>query len=989
MALTVEELQIRLGCDATEAQEVLNKMDATVKAYTEKFQKYFQTKTGKAKPLDDLAKEVDTGVKNIESKMKRLKEAMDFTPKSSKGSGEFVRYGKGPWDKNYFKNSEAFQTTFGKSIANQELLTLGAEAWGRLGEAIEKVGDISAAARMKMSDAVRDVKEKARAYSNNVRDYGSDSKTARKSEEAFKKAIVAADKYTQQLNKVIAKEQEAAQAKAASDAQERAAVIARMAMLQAEERLRQQRIAATTAAIQADTPASRVLGPTGGEMFTALRESASLVFGSIKGRVADTFSFLKAEISESAAIMKGDFAVAGAILSAPFKAAIFAGKGLFSVLKAGTNVVQRIGGAMKKAFQASLLGRFIKRLGTVMMRMAAMALIRGVINGVKKGLEELAKTSESSAKAMNTIKAAGGSIKMALGAAVMPIVKALAPLFVNLAAAISSAANAIARFLAVITGQGTYTAVNFSSALDDVSSSAGGAGKAVKGALAAFDELNVIGNKGGGGGGGSSGVESSLSTVEDLKAFSALATAIRDQIEDGDWEGVGRVIAAKLNEGIKHWNAAEAARSLSDKIKNVLDIAIGFTETFDAFELGAKIREWFENIDWGGIASRVSELFGALFGGLSAFFGGLLFPEGELTLEGFLDGLKNFATNFIPWIKEHIFTPFIEGFKKAFGIHSPAEEMMEPGQMVGQGILEGIAQAFQNIDTIFEGFGDIITASLGIGAEYVRAFFETLIEFISSRGTIISGNVEKFILNLKAGILDGIADMVDRLSEGSIGRLLQLIGVDLGNAAQSLRDKAAAARDSIGEIDEKIADAQDRASSGFNISANVNTSAVETLTKKINDAKTAISNTASTVGTLKDNINGLPTSKTTAITVKVNAAAGTSTNNAAVHVNNPNFNLEVTLANGGLAYGLTPAIIGEYAGARSNPEVVAPLSDLLGILTKANVGSSDSKATEEQNRLLEEQNRLLRVIAQKELKLSPSAALGQVVARSSQLYART
>lgn len=38
------------------------------------------------------------------------------------------------------------------------------------------------------------------------------------------------------------------------------------------------------------------------------------------------------------------------------------------------------------------------------------------------------------------------------------------------------------------------------------------------------------------------------------------------------------------------------------------------------------------------------------------------------------------------------------------------------------------------------------------------------------------------------------------------------------------------------------------------------------------------------------------------------------------------------LADGGLAYGMTSAVVGEYAGAKSNPEVIAPLSKLQGML---------------------------------------------------------
>jgi hypothetical protein len=43
------------------------------------------------------------------------------------------------------------------------------------------------------------------------------------------------------------------------------------------------------------------------------------------------------------------------------------------------------------------------------------------------------------------------------------------------------------------------------------------------------------------------------------------------------------------------------------------------------------------------------------------------------------------------------------------------------------------------------------------------------------------------------------------------------------------------------------------------------------------------------------------------------------------------------MANGAIAYGPTPALVGEYAGARTNPEVIAPLSDLTKILMNVGV----------------------------------------------------
>lgn len=64
------------------------------------------------------------------------------------------------------------------------------------------------------------------------------------------------------------------------------------------------------------------------------------------------------------------------------------------------------------------------------------------------------------------------------------------------------------------------------------------------------------------------------------------------------------------------------------------------------------------------------------------------------------------------------------------------------------------------------------------------------------------------------------------------------------------------------------------------------------------------------------------------------------------------------LASGGIAYGETMAVVGEYANARSNPEVVAPLDKLQELM------STTSGTTQEE--LLREQNELLRAILDKD-----------------------
>ena len=85
-------------------------------------------------------------------------------------------------------------------------------------------------------------------------------------------------------------------------------------------------------------------------------------------------------------------------------------------------------------------------------------------------------------------------------------------------------------------------------------------------------------------------------------------------------------------------------------------------------------------------------------------------------------------------------------------------------------------------------------------------------------------------------------------------------------------------------------------------------------------------------------------------------------------------------ASGGLVYGDTLARIGEYPGARNNPEVVAPLSDLRGILR--GTGSSDGMTRTQADTMIG----LLRQVAAKDLTIGPSADLGQVVTKSLEAY---
>lgn len=98
-------------------------------------------------------------------------------------------------------------------------------------------------------------------------------------------------------------------------------------------------------------------------------------------------------------------------------------------------------------------------------------------------------------------------------------------------------------------------------------------------------------------------------------------------------------------------------------------------------------------------------MIGAAVGGLGAFLGGLISNAvaeaqkyfqgkieecgGNIPL-GILKGIKDGIVGIGEWIKEHIFTPFMKGFKNVFGIHSPSTIMAEQGEYIISGLLKGV-----------------------------------------------------------------------------------------------------------------------------------------------------------------------------------------------------------------------------------------------------------------------------------------------------------
>lgn len=1060
MALTVEELQIVLSCDASTAQKVLDKMDATVKAYTEKFQKYFQNmggkQSGKVPALDNVVKDVEQQAKKLgkagadwkkqykktfgqsfdTSIMLAKMRSASYGPKEYEPSATPISPPDGSggvYDQDYYQHSIEqaremlgdIEASMGDINAESQSIASNIASWvpggggdslfsladtmsTRLQDSLGGVDSVPDTLQYKIEAVIGTVNQLRDAYRKALETNGAEDKGTIALQKKLESAVFEADRYINKLDQISTKEQ-------------------------SEE------------------------GSAGGESKVSIWERIGSAASSAKDKI------------------------------------------------------KSFGTAVKKSFQGSLLGRFLKQLGRTILRMAAMKLIRGSIQGVSEGFEYLSKKSSSCAKAMNTVKGAGNSIKMSLGMALMPVLKAVAPLFVQIAGVVNTAANAVARFLAVLTGQSTYTAVSFSDNMDGVSDSIDGAGKSAKRALAAFDELNVIGQQGGGGGGGGTDLTNPFSEATgEVAAFSDLASIIRKQILDGDWEGVGTTLNGQL--GIVSKKITDFFNGLSKKgygtkfaeflnglfsdpsafesagtafasalnfiTTTISDFLTNFNVAQAAASLAAMFNSFFKETDWLGIGANlglglleVVEFCGRFLINLDwANIGKGIFDIIFNAIKTILSNpqrlvraLKDLVVGLIDFLGGLV-AGGIASIFDALGLDSLAQKITDKWDSAMDSINESLDKAIDNINTSWastetaaEDAGEAVedafasaraelqqTASsarnaanevAGVGDELsglngTKAQTEVSVsgaEDVSKAASDLSYVVGTDGSEINVGAyVDGKEEVAAFKQELSYLKDNKFDGIEVGieggsQAVQNVKDVVSGAKTladiaNKGKIKAKIeaklsgTKAKDiekttKAIDGFKAvdkSASLTANLAKNFeTEEITNIKNDFNGIKGKTVKLKADVDGdnaqkfvkgwndMPTKKEVSLVTTLSDKQKKSWNDAASSLNNRfNFKIPLIAAQGGFIDE------GQYFIAReAGPELVGTIGGHTAVANNdqivASVAGGVARAVSGEVRLLEEQNRLLRIIAQKDFTLSPSVGLGQVLARSSELYART
>ena len=259
-------------------------------------------------------------------------------------------------------------------------------------------------------------------------------------------------------------------------------------------------------------------------------------------------------------------------------------------------------------------------------------------------------------------------------------------------------------------------------------------------------------------------------------------------INNFDWMGAGTALADFVNNAVNTIDFVNLGQTISDGIKGVFDFGIAAIEGIDWWTIGEKVRDGLAAIDWNGIADGFFELIGAAFGGLSAFFGGLLSDAvsgaqkyfqkkieecGGNVVKGIFKGIKDAIVGIAEWIKDHIFTPFMKGFRAAFGIHSPSIVMAEQGGYIIDGLLKGVKDNISKFlnyikeipGKVLKAIGNIKNKVLQKGSDIVSGLKDGFTEKVSTFTSVL-GTLPETIRNAIPNLFDVGSSIIQNFANG-------------------------------------------------------------------------------------------------------------------------------------------------------------------------------------------------------------------------------
>lgn len=268
--------------------------------------------------------------------------------------------------------------------------------------------------------------------------------------------------------------------------------------------------------------------------------------------------------------------------------------------------------------------------------------------------------------------------------------------------------------------------------------------------------------------------------------------------ETADLSKMSEKLATNINSFFQNFNFEMLASGLSSFFSGIYNGIATFFQNIDTGLIYERLKAFVTNIDWGGIAKSIFSALGSALGATVSFiwtfisdiWGNIVeyfqgFIDGEDTgslggdiIKGIFDGIVNAIKNIGKWIKDNIFQPFIDGFKKAFKIHSPSKVMEEQGNFIVDGLLGGIKAIPEKVKAVFESMKTKIKEKINTVKTWMSEKADAIKDKFVGAFTKIKTKVTDVMTGLKNAIkkpINGIIGFINKLISGIVNGINNMI----------------------------------------------------------------------------------------------------------------------------------------------------------------------------------------------------------------------
>lgn len=535
------------------------------------------------------------------------------------------------------------------------------------------------------------------------------------------------------------------------------------------------------------------------------------------------------------------------------------------------------------------------------------------------------------------------NIQLNLGQAFLPIYNIVLPALTTLANKLEVITAHLAIFSKSIFGDVTQAVKpasnamgNLSAGAEDVGKDVKKAGKSVKGALGGFDQLNTI-------------TQNTADSMEDIAGVSTDMGGISSSMS---LDGTTANVEVKVNEGVKakFEEIKNAALGAADNIKNAFGPTImeafnnltpslqTWKETFyttfsDISRLGEPLKNWFSQ-DLTPFLNKtilnISEILGGVLDSSSMAFNGIreaavpvlewLTAEGLPLITSWANQVRETFMSLFTNAKSIFDRLWREGIQPALNLVSRIT--LDTLNIVkgywdkwGEEIYFGIRGAFDNVKSIFDSLWDnfigpaweyTLNTLSWLWNEHIKGLVEELLNFVGKTADAALDIFNKFV----SPVIKMLVEKLGPIFAESFRIIVDVVGTAVGTIADVVKGIIKALGGVIDFIAGAFTGDWQRAWNGIkDIFGGIWDSIVGILKGGINLIIDAVNALIRGMNRLKIDIPEWSP-----------VAGGQS-----FGINIPTI---PKLAQGGLAYAPTLAMVGDNRGARTDPEVISPLSKL-------------------------------------------------------------